>query len=509
MKKIIILIGLWVLMVNCVMAQGSHKIQYRADLGLYDEHVLPGAQRLIGHVAFAQDNVRGYCDSAYLYDKENYIIAFGDRVKILIGNDVRLYGHRAYYSGNSKTASIATRVVLENDSAVLYTDSLVYDLNQDCGYYLTGGKMLSGTDTLTSVRGRYYTKTDEAFLNDKVLLRTKTYRMNCDALKYNANSKVAYFISKTHLTSNENNITTNSGWYDTRKNVSVLVGDVQMFSNSQTMYADSIYYDRNLRFGRGWNNVVIFDTVQNYIVKGNYVEHHENGGTSIATDSNLLVLIDDHQDSLFLHSDTLKILFDKDQDPQIVLAYNKTKFYRSDLQGACDSLAYHVKDSLLTMYYNPVVWSDEYQLTADTIKFSILDTNNMRMDLCKAGFIVGSLFSDSDFNQIKGVNIAGFIRDKKLYQVNIENNAECVYYIQDEDSSLIGVNTSITNEMRIFLKNNKIDQIRYYDAPDGKIYPDKKLEDKDRKLQDFRWLKEYRPHAIVDLYRKPVNRVKE
>lgn len=507
MKKTFLLTALCILIINIAFSQGDHKIQYRADIGLYDEHVLPGAQRLIGHVAFAQDSIRGYCDSAYLYEKQNYIIAFGDRVKIVAGNNVRLYGHRAYYNGNSKIASIANRVVLENNTAILYTDSLIYDLSQDCGYYVTGGKIINEGDTLTSTSGRYYTETDEAYVNENVLLRSKTYKMDCDALKYNAKTKIAYFISKTHLISDENTIYTDSGWYDTQKNISILNGNVQLFSGSQTMFADSIYYDHNLRFGRGWNNVVVFDTVQNFIVKGNYVEHHENGGQSIATDSNLLVLIDNQKDSLYLHSDTLKIFFNESNDPQMIQAYNKTKFYRSDMQGACDSLVYNVNDSLLTMYFNPVVWSDEYQLTGDTIKFNILDSTNMQMDLCKSGFIIGSLFSDSSFNQIKGTNITGLIRDKKLYEVNIKNNAECVYYIQEEDSSLIGVNTSLTNEMRIFLKNNKIDQIRFYDAPDGKIVPDNQLAEKDRKLQDFRWLKTYRPESVTDLYHTPIDRV--
>jgi hypothetical protein len=187
-------------------------------------------------------------------------------------------------------------------------------------------------------------------------------------------------------------------------------------------------------------------------------------------------------------------------------AYNQVKFYRQDLQGACDSLMYLVEDSLITMYYNPVVWSEEYQLSADTIHFSILDSSNMRIDLCKSGFIVGGLFENTEFNQIKGINITGYIRDRELYRVDIVNNAECIYYLQEEDSSLIGINTSITNEMCIFLEDNKISQIRFYDQPDGKIYPDKQLEDKNRKLQDFRWLDEYRPYKISDLFIKPIPR---
>ncbi|MBO7647267.1 MAG: hypothetical protein J6S56_04130, partial [Bacteroidales bacterium] len=68
--------------------------------------------------------------------------------------------------------------------------------------------------------------------------------------------------------------------------------------------------------------------------------------------------------------------------------------------------------------------------------------------------------------------------------------------------------TSITSEMRVFLENNKIQQIRFYDAPDGKVYPDESFEEKDRKLQDFRWMPEYRPRKPEDVYVNPIPRVK-
>lgn len=505
------LLVLCLALMSCAItnAQNSRRIQYRADMGFYDEDFMPGAQRLIGNVAFAQGNVRGYCDSAYLFERENYIIAYGDRVRILVGDSVRLYGRRAYYDADDKIASIAANVRLEKGKAYLVTDSLVYDMNIDCGYYLTGGRIVNEKDTLTSVFGRYYTKTDDAFVNKNVKMYSSTYRMDCDSLRYNAMAKIAYFISPTHLLSDDNEIFTDGGWYDTERDLSTLVGNVRLFGKEQKMVADSVYYDRTAHFGRAWRDVVIVDTVQNFVVKGNYVEHHENGGWSMATDSNMLILIDENKDSLYLHSDTLRVLFDDSNHLQLALAYFHTKFYHKNMQGACDSLSCRVEDSLLYMYYNPVVWSEEYQMTADTIRCTALDSVHSKVDLCKAGFIVGGLYENSEFNQIKGVNITGYLRKRDLYRVDVVNNAECIYYVQEEDSSLIGINTSITSEMRVFLEDNKIQQIRFYDAPDGKIYPDKQFDDKDRKLQDFRWLDSYRPKDKYGIYIDPISRIKE
>ena len=279
---------------------------------------------------------------------------------------------------------------------------------------------------------------------------------------------------------------------------------MQLLGEKQQLFADSIYYDQALKYGKAWNNARYVDTANHFIVLGNYLEHHEKGGTSIATDSNLLIYIDDNNDSLFLHCDTLKVDFDTASNPTLVRAYFQTKFKHKDLQGACDSMVYNVEDSLLVMYYNPVCWTDNYQLSGDTVRFIILDSVNSTIELCKSGFIVGGLFEDSEFNQIKGLRIKGFLKEKDLQRVDIVGNAECIYYIQDEDSSLIGINTSITSEMRIYLDSNQIQQIRYFDAPNGQINPDEQMADKDRKLQGFRWLDVYRPRKKEDLYVMPV-----
>ncbi|MBO6081209.1 MAG: hypothetical protein J6P54_09615 [Bacteroidales bacterium] len=506
MRHLLPILAIIVLCISSIHGQGGRKILYRADMGYYDEEAYPGAQRLIGNVKFKQDNVIGYCDSAYLYEADNYIIAFGNPVRFVISDSIRLFGQRATYDGNIRQASISGLVRLENGKSYLLSDSLFYDLNIDCGFYVTGGQIFNEADTLTSQIGKYYTNTDDAYLHQNVLLRSSSYQMDCDSLRYNAASKIAYFISPTHLVNEENTIFTDRGLYNTEADVSILYGNVQLLGEKQQLFADSIYYDQTLKYGKAWNNARFVDTVNHFIVMGNYLEHHEKGGTSIATDSNLLIYIDENHDSLYLHCDTLKVDFDTASNPTLFRAYFHTKFKHKDLQGACDSIVYNVEDSLLVMYYNPVCWTDNYQLSGDTVRFTILDSIHSTIELCKSGFIVGSLFEDTEFNQIKGLNIKGFLEDKNLQRVDIVGNAECVYYIQEEDSTLIGINTSITSEMRIYLDSNHIQQIRYFDAPNGQVYPDEKMEDKNRKLLGFRWLDLYRPRKPEDLYVNPIPR---
>ena len=162
MRKLSVIFLLVLLFASATYGQGGRKILYRADMGYYDEEFLPGAQRLIGHVKFAQDNVVGYCDSAYLYEADNYLIAFGSPVRFIISDSINLFGRRATYDGEIRQASISGNVRLENGKSYLLSDSLFYDLNTDCGYYTTGGQIFNDDDTLTSRIGKYYTNTDDA-----------------------------------------------------------------------------------------------------------------------------------------------------------------------------------------------------------------------------------------------------------------------------------------------------------------------------------------------------------
>ena len=488
--------------------EAQKKIQFRAEWSHHDEELLPGITKLVGNVVFKQDEIVGYCDSAYLHENSNVIEAFGRKVKIHINDSVTLYGKYVIYDGNSKIASISKNVILEDKTSALYTDSLTYNLNNSVAYYLKGGKMVNQDNTLTSKLGYYYTEKHLVRLHQHVTLVNDSYTMTCDSLAYNSNSEIVYFISRTHLISEESQILTTSGWHDTKKDISLLVKDVEIYNKNQQIFGDSIYYDKNKQYGTGWNHIIVNDTAKGYILQGNYVEYYESGGVSSATDSAMLILID-AGDSLYIHADFFHIHIDSVQEPQLILAFNHVKFFRNDMQGACDSLSYSMSDSLLVMYYNPVVWSENYQMTADTILFYTVDSVHTKIHLNKAAFIVSSLYEDTEFNQIKGTNIYGLIQDKEIKQVDVIGNAECLYYLQDDDGSLIGVNSSVTSEMRILFRDKEISSLTKYDEPTGKIYPDSQLSAEERKLKNFRWLGEYRPLEVKDIFHTPIPRVKE
>ena len=61
----------------------------------FDEKRLPDAQILRGNVCFRHDSVLMYCDSAYFFEKENSLHAFG-HVHMIQGDTLEGFGDRLF-----------------------------------------------------------------------------------------------------------------------------------------------------------------------------------------------------------------------------------------------------------------------------------------------------------------------------------------------------------------------------------------------------------------------------
>ena len=202
--------------------------------------------------------------------------------------------------------------------------------------------------------------------------------------------------------------------------------------------------------------------------------------------------------------DTLTV---KKKDDKIFKAYRKVRFYKSDLQGECDSLSYKMRDSTIFMYYDPVIWSQQDQMTADNIQYISKKIPPDLARLEKNAFIIMS--EDSiKFNQVSGKLIVGQIFDGKLRVADVNGNAQTIYYLKEKDK-YTGINRLLSSKIKIHLiENNKIDTIRFYPKPEGKTIPLKELTPVDSKLGGFVWRESERPINKNDLYPIDVKRKK-
>jgi len=79
-------------------------------------------------------------------------------------------------------------------------------------------------------------------------------------------------------------------------------------------------------------------------------------------------------------------------------------------------------------------------------------------------------------------------------------NAETVYFVREEDRTLIGVDKALASNMVIFLEKNQIKSITYIEQPTQVLYPIKQVSTYDLYLRDFKWIEGKRPLSKKDIF---------
>lgn len=472
-------------------------IEY-SDLLLFDQIKLPDIQVLKGSVRFRHENALLYCDSAYFNEKANAFEAFS-HVKIVQGDTLTAYGDYLRYEGNTKLARLRDNVRMVNRNTTLTTDSMIYDRNENLAYYFTGGKIVDGTNTLTSLWGQYSPSTKVAVFKDDVKLVNPEFTMNSDTLIYNTNTHIADIVGKTHiLYKGETDIYSKRGWYNTAtERMMLLDRSLVKHKQGKSLTGDSIFYDKKSKYAEAYSNVMMIDTVQKSTLYGHYVSYDENKEFGFATDSALFVDWSG-KDTLYLSADTLKNM--KDSVYNKVEGYKNVRFFRTDIQGMCDSLLYNARDSIMHLNGDPVLWAENNQIMGNKITAYTQNQKVNKVHVERAAIVVQK-DSLNYYNQLSGKELIAYIDNNQVRKVNVNGNAETIYFPKDEKTKeYVGVNKTVSSFITAYLKDRKIERIVLTKASSGTIYPLAEMGEDDLYLRNFYWYEKERPQKYDDVF---------
>lgn len=497
----------------------------------FDEERHPNAQLLKGNVRFRHEDALMFCDSAYFYEKDNSLDAFG-HVRFVQGDTLSGYGDVLYYNGNNKFARLRHNVRLVHKSTTLTTDSLNYDRTNDLAYYFSGGTIVDSLNTLTSYWGQYTPATKQAVFKTDVQLEHPKFTLWADTLKYNTGSNIADLVGPTRIVyEEETTILSTRGWYNTRTEHSLLLNRSRIIhSNGKMLTGDSIFYDKQIGFGQVRHGMEMTDSIQKATLYGNYGEMHEDGKRGYTTDSALFVDWSS-EEYLYMHADTLfteevpyrsytliakdSVLIDsimtwqapdtlwQETSYQQMRAFYGVRVYRSDMQAICDSMTYNSRDSVMILYRHPICWSDENQISADSMKIYM---KNGTVDYAHG---VGNALavkqeSFREFDQMAGKEMFAYVRGGQLRQIDVNGNAETVFYPREDDGTIVGVNKTQSSYVKIFLEDQKIHHIVFTTTTTGSMYPLDSISPDQTRLSGFFWAEQERPRVPGDVFKRPI-----
>ncbi len=495
----------------------------RTDSLLYQTLELGKYRKLIGDVILRHDGAKMFCDSALIDIDANYMTAYGNQVHIKQGDSVDIYGNFLEYFGDQKLGRLTGMCSMRDNTMVLTTPELNYNMENDVGNYMSGGTVISKETKITSAIGYFYHRSSTALFYGDVVMTDPNRTIYADSLRYNTEKEIAYFITKTTIIDKDSNvIVTNDGYYDTKNEKAFFGKNATIKKGNTTVKAESIDYDNKTKKAIAIGNAMVEDSVERTTILSNYIYSDENSSYMKAYKDPLMITVsEDEKDTMFLSADTLLsykianldsiVTFDSvrtdsiintkftDDSVKIVKAYYKMKLIQGEMSAVADSLFYSEKDSIFKLYINPIMWMDSTQITGDSIFLYTKNKEIYKVDVFGNAFVI-NLQDEGIYNQIKGKFIQAFISDKKIRLIEVDGNAESIYFIKDGDR-YSGANKSTSALITVSFNDGEVNKIKLTGGPEAVFTPMKKLNLDTYRLDGFKWYGDKQPLTKYDVIR--------
>ncbi len=500
-------------------AAGNRVILERAEV-LHKEQ-FDSFMIVSGDVKFSKGPMKMYCDSAHYAPNSGSFNAFGN-VHMEQGDTLFVYGDELNYDGTREIAYLYSYlptkpVRLINRDVKLETDIFTYDLYNEYGYYNTGGVLTDKKNRLTSVEGEYIPSTKEANFYTNVYLKSlsekDTLDIYTDTMYYNTNSHLAEFFSPTRIYNGQGVIYSTDGSYNTETDKGELYSHSRVVMNrGTTLEGDTLFYDRKVGIGEAFGNMVLVDSAKQSTLRGNYGFYNEIQDSAYVT-GRALAMEYSQGDTLYMHGryitsimriDTATVLVDsvptlQNDSTHVLTAWPRVRFYRSDMQGLCDSMNFIQKDSMLYMHRHPIVWSDDRQIFGNLIKVHLNDSTVDRAELPDFGFSAQKL-EDDIYNQLCGKTMVAYFDGKEMRQVDVSGSVQAIFFPEENDSTINKIVSVESSFLTAWMKNKAMERLKMWPETTGKATPLYLAKRSMLWLPKFAWYESLRPKDPDDVF---------
>ena len=279
----------------------------------------------------------------------------------------------------------------------------------------------------------------------------------------------------------------------------------------RTIKGDYLSYNSVTGEGFGEGNVDYIDHKQKNAFLGDYVHYTPLDaiayGKAIGKEFS-------QGDTLFVHADTILmkgIVEDKKIGERTVqdtirtfYGVNNVRAFRTDAQAVCGLLIACTRDSSMTMYKDPIVWSGQRQMFGDSIRCFMNDSTIREAHVMGNAMSIELMPDGEHYNQVSAKLMNGFFTDGKIRWGEAMGNVFVIYYpVDDKDSSLIGLNYTETDTMRFYMTptvERKLQKI-WMPKSKGTLYPMNQIPADKKTLKGFAWYDYIRPVDKYDLFR--------
>lgn len=475
---------------------------------IYDEKT--GAQKLIGGgVNLNYEGNRIYADSIFHYEAKKLIKGYG-KVQITKDDSLNLYCDSIWYLTDKQTATLYGKVRVISNDYVLTTKELDYIAKTGMASYLNYGKIknLTENETLTSKRGYLYPNEKNFHFSEKVRYRSDSLNVDTDTLQYRYVKKIVSFYGPTSIYNDSTDMFANKGWFHTQNQEGVLQDNAYVVQDGKQICGDSLYVNNTEKLAIGKRNVHYIDTANKVEFLGHSVYFSEKEHYGYATDS-ALVIYKLKSDTLHIHCDSILMTTDSANKIDLIRLFDDVQVYGTKIQASSDSMVVNQKINRITLFTDPILWSENAELKADTIHVFINDSIIEKAELIQNSTAIMELDSGNYYNQVGGKLMEAFFKDNELIRVEVNQNAQTNFFPQDtiRTDTLIeiqrkGMTRLYASNIKVYLDSGEVMGITYFKNADGAFYPMNQIPKDEQFIKNFDFQPEFRPTSIQDIFRR-------
>lgn len=387
--------------------------------------------------------------------------------------------------------------------------------------------------------GTYNSKTDQMELNGRSTITSPKQDVEGDNIVYNSSTGEAEGHGNVKIVDKANNRTIigqdvfyneKTGHSNARGNVKiddrkaqrVITGDEVTYNaksgysagrgnvkivdklKQRTITGHDLTYNSNTHEGTGEGNVYYIDYKGKHAFYGDYLHYTDSAAIAFGGNPGPVAKDFSQGDTLFVHADTISMKGFHMNTPQMyreVYGVNNVRAYRTDVQAVCGFMVANSKDSCLTMYDYPIVWSGTRQLVGDSIKAYMNDSTIRQAFVYGNAFSIEKLPEAKYYNQISSKDMRADFVNGAIRRVDAWGNVEVVFYHTDKDSTLIGHNYTETDTLRMFISPVRKLQKIWMSKSNGVISPMTQIPPDKLTLPRFELFDDARPKDKNDIFR--------
>ena len=477
-------------------------------------------QIVVGDVEFRKGDMFMYCDSAHFFNDPGGIQAFGN-VRMEQGDTLFVYADQLDYTDTTQLAILyadpGKKVRLINRDVTLTTDIFNYDLEIDLGFYEVGGELTDLKNKLTSLYGEYSPTSKDALFRENVHLNSlnngDTLDIYTDDMLYNTMTHIAILDTTSTIVASDGTIYTTHGVYNTETSQADLYSrSLVVASNGNTLTGDTLYYDRNNGFGEAFGNIELTDTTNKIMLTGNYGYYYEIADSALVIGHALAKEYSSGTDTLYMHADTIRTYMVVTPPTQLndsvtapadtthhLIAAPHVRFFRTDLQGLCDSLTFVQRDSMLYLDKHPVVWNESKQIFGNVIQVHLRDSTADWARLPEFGFMA-EWVDEEFYNQLTGKTMFATFADRSIRHLDVSGNVQAIMLPQENDSTYNKIANIESSELAADFRNQTIERMKMWPETSGTMTPLYLAKKSIFYLPQFRWFEPLRPVSPEDVF---------